>query len=199
VKLSQILWDELLGRILPGVALSVFLVWLSLSWMFRSAWMGLLALLPNLLPLAVLAALLHLGGFDLKPSSALTFSMVFGIVADDTIHMLSALASRRGRGEERDLTQRGQEDAGDATLTPTRRLSALFDEVGPALVLSTIVVCGGFGLLMASRFEALFLVGFLTALAAVLALGADLIGVPHLFRAVGALGDADESTSGTSR
>ena len=187
VKLSQILWDELLGRILPGVALSVFLVWLSLSWMFRSAWMGFLALLPNLLPLAVLAAVFRLGGFDLKPSSALTFSMVFGIVADDTIHMLSALAAQGREG-----------GAGTARRSVEEQLRALFDEVGPALVLSTIVVCAGFGLLMASRFEALFLVGFLTALAGLLALGADLIGVPHLFRTVGlprASGDGPPSPS----
>jgi predicted RND superfamily exporter protein len=174
VKLSQILWDRLLGRFLPGVGLSVLLIWLSLSWMFRSTWVGLLSLLPNLFPLAVLAGLLAVGGFDLKPSSALVFSMVFGIVADDTIHMLSALA-----------------DEGWRTGSPGRRLTRLFDDVGPALVLSTVVVCGGFGVLMASRFEALFLIGLLTSLAALLALGADLVGLPHLFRAAGLVGSVE--------
>ena len=168
VKLSQVMWDLLLDRFLPGVALSVVLVWLCLSWMFRSVRTGAVALLPNLFPLAVLAGVLRLGGFDLKPSTAIVFSMAFGIVADDTIHVLSHLAAR-GDGRS------------------PRRVQALMREVGPALILSTAVVCAGFGILVLSRFEALFLIGLFTAVAAVLALLADLVALPHLFRAAGVL------------
>lgn len=167
VKLSQILWRELLARFLPGVALSGLLVWVSLCWLFRSVRLGLVALLPNLFPLAVLAGVLGLGGFDLKPSTAIVFSMAFGIVVDDTIHILAALAGRLGATP-------GSEPALDAALR----------EAGPALVLSTLVVVLGFGVLTASRFEALFLIGLLTALGAILALLADLVGLPQLFRVV---------------
>ena len=167
VKLTTVLWEQLISRFVPGIAFSIVLVWLALSWMFRSVWLGLLAVVPNLVPLVLLLGLMGLGGFDLKPSNILVFAIAFGIVADDTIHFLGALA--------RNLRSSNQIHA---VLAQTIR------EVGPALVLVTVVVVAGFTALMASRFQALFLIGFLTASAAVLALLADLVGFPALLRIV---------------
>ena len=167
VKLTTVLWEQLISRFLPGIAFSIVLVWLALSWMFRSVWLGLLAVVPNLVPLVLLLGLMGLGGFDLKPSNILVFAIAFGIVADDTIHFLGALA----------LNLRSSNQI-HAVLAQTIR------EVGPALVLVTVVVVAGFTALMASRFQALFLIGFLTASAAVLALLADLVGFPALLRIV---------------
>ena len=167
VKLTTVLWEQLISRFLPGIAFSIVLVWLALSWMFRSVWLGLLAVVPNLVPLVLLLGLMGLGGFDLKPSNILVFAIAFGIVADDTIHFLGALA--------RNLRSSNQIHA---ILAQTIR------EVGPALILVTVVVVAGFTALMASRFQALFLIGFLTASAAVLALLADLVGFPALLRIV---------------
>ena len=167
VKLTTVLWEQLISRFVPGIAFSIVLVWLALSWMFRSVWLGLLAVVPNLVPLVLLLGLMGLGGFDLKPSNILVFAIAFGIVADDTIHFLGALA--------RNLRSSNQIHA---VLAQTIR------EVGPALVLVTVVVVAGFTALMASRFQALFLIGFLTASAAVLALFADLVGFPALLRIV---------------
>ena len=167
VKLTTVLWEQLVSRFVPGIAFSIVLVWLALSWMFRSVWLGLLAVVPNLVPLVLLLGLMGLGGFDLKPSNILVFAIAFGIVADDTIHFLGALA--------RNLRSSNQIHA---VLAQTIR------EVGPALVLVTVVVVAGFTALMASRFQALFLIGFLTASAAVLALLADLVGFPALLRIV---------------
>ena len=167
VKLTTVLWEQLISRFVPGIAFSIVLVWLALSWMFRSVWLGLLAVVPNLVPLVLLLGLMGLGGFDLKPSNILVFAIAFGIVADDTIHFLGALA--------RNLRSSNQIPA---VLAQTIR------EVGPALVLVTVVVVAGFTALMASRFQALFLIGLLTASAAVLALLADLVGFPALLRIV---------------
>jgi len=167
VKLTTVLWEQLISRFVPGIAFSIVLVWLALSWMFRSVWLGLLAVVPNLVPLVLLLGLMGLGGFDLKPSNILVFAIAFGIVADDTIHFLGALA--------RNLRSSNQIHA---ILAQTIR------EVGPALILVTVVVVAGFTALMASRFQALFLIGFLTASAAVLALLADLVGFPALLRIV---------------
>ena len=167
VKLTTILWDRLVSSFLPGIAFSIFLVWIALSWMFRSIRLGLLAVVPNLVPLILLLGLMGLGGFDLKPSTILVFAIAFGIVADDTIHFLGAL--------ERNLRSSDQVRV---------VLSRTIREVGPALILVTVVVVAGFSALTASRFQALFLIGFLTASAAVLALVADLIVFPALLRLV---------------
>ena len=167
VKLSQILWDQLLARFLPGVLLSVVLVWMAMAWMFRSVRLGLLALVPNLVPMVMLLGLMRVGGFDLKPSTVIVFAIAFGIVADDTIHFLGAVARRL----------RATSDIDTVLLGAVR-------EVGPALIITTAVVCGGFIVLTASRFQALFLIGFLTAASSLFAVGADLVGFPALLRLV---------------
>jgi len=168
VKLSQLLWDQLIPRFLPGVLLSMVLVWMALSWMFRSARFGLLALIPNLVPLAMLLGLMRIGGFDLKPSTVIVFAIAFGIVADDTIHFLGSLARHL---------------QGDSNLDSV--LVRAVRDVGPALIITTVVVCSGFSVLMVSRFQALFLIGLLTAAAALFAVGADLIGFPAVLKLVG--------------
>ena len=167
VKLSQVLWDQLLSRFLPGVLFSSVLVWIAMAWMFRSARLGLLALVPNLVPLAMLLGLMRLGGFDLKPSTVIVFAIAFGIVADDTIHFLGAVAGRLRTDSDVDSV-----------------LARAVREVGPALIITTVVVCAGFSVLTVSRFQALFLIGLLTAASALFAVVADLIGFPALLRLV---------------
>jgi predicted RND superfamily exporter protein len=53
-------------------------------------------------------------------------------------------------------------------------------EAGPAMVMTTVVVCAGFSPLLASRFEVLFLVGLMTMVSATTALAADLFVFPAL-------------------
>lgn len=168
VKLTQVLWDQLVSRFLPGVLFSIVLVWLALSWMFRSIRLGLLAVVPNLFPLVMLLALMRLGGFDLKPTTIIVFAIAFGIVADDTIHFLGTLANKMRDGV-------ALEDA----------ISSTLHEIGSALILVTVVVVTGFSVLMLGRFEVLFLIGLLTTSAALLALVADLVGFPAFLRVVG--------------
>jgi predicted RND superfamily exporter protein len=165
VKLSQVLWDRLVSQFLPGIVLSITLVWAALAWMFRSARVGAIALIPNLVPLVLLLGIMRLGGFDLKPSTLIVFAIAFGIIADDTIHLLGALSRNLGRAPDV-----------DAALARSVR------EVGVALIVTTVAVGAGFLVLAASRFQVLFLVGVLTATAAVLALVADLLAFPALLR-----------------
>ncbi len=167
VKLSQVLWDQMVSRFLPGVAFSIVLVWMAMSWMFRSARLGLVAVVPNLFPLVMLLGLMRLGGFDLKPTTLIVFAIAFGLVADDTIHFLGALVRNVRSSAEVD-----------------RVLAETLRKVGSALVVVTVVVVCGFSVLMLSRFQVLFLVGLLTSSAAILALAADLVGFPAFLRAV---------------
>ena len=64
-------------------------------------------------------------------------------------------------------------------------ISEALREVGPALILVTVVVVAGFSVLMLGRFEVLFLIGLLTTSAALLAVLADLVGFPAFLRAMG--------------
>ncbi len=58
-------------------------------------------------------------------------------------------------------------------------------ETGPAILMTTTIVCAGFSVLMASRFEVLFLVGMMTVVSAISAVAADLFVFPALVTSMG--------------
>ena len=79
----------LVTNLVLSLSLAVILIALFIAWMFRSARMILISLLPNLLPLLITAGLMGFIGVPIKPSTILVFSIAFGISVDDTIHFLA--------------------------------------------------------------------------------------------------------------
>jgi predicted RND superfamily exporter protein len=151
----------------PSILLTLVLIWLIMTLLFRSMRLGLGALVPNVFPLVVLAGAMVALGVSLKPSSILVFSIAFGIAVDDSIHLMGRFGHLLARGHSRE-----------------RALRRALRDTGPALVMSTVVVSAGFSLLLLSRFQLLHLVGLLTATTAMAALVADLFLFPALLRMV---------------
>jgi len=165
VRMAHMFTSHVLRSFGPSIALALVLIWLVMTWLFRSVRLGLLALVPNVFPLVAIVGVMAALGVALKPSSILVFSIAFGIAVDDSIHLMARF--------------RGLVNAG---LDRRRAVTEALRETGSALVMSTLVVSAGFALLLASRFELLFLVGLLTAVTALTALLADLFLFPALLR-----------------
>lgn len=72
-----------------SLSLAIVLIALFMAYMFRSARMIIVSLIPNLIPLLVTAGLMGYLGVPIKPSTILVFSIAFGISVDDTIHFLA--------------------------------------------------------------------------------------------------------------
>jgi len=142
---------------LAGVTLVLLVV-------FRDPRLALASLPPNLFPVLGTAGVMGLVGIDLRYTSALVLTVVFGIAVDDTIHFVAQL--RRVR------------DAPD----PVR---GAFEVAGPGLVLTSAVLAAGIAALLASAFAPLRIMGGLLVLTAGLALAADLLLLPALLRALG--------------
>lgn len=166
VKLIQNYSAQVLTNFGPSLVIAVVLIFGVMSYMFRSVKQGLLALVPNFFPLLVLLAVMKLAGFDLKPSTILVFSIAFGLAVDDTIHVLGRF--RDGIRQRSDL---------EAVLQESVRAT------GPAILITGVVVSAGFSLLMLSRFEVLFLVGFMTMVSGISAVAADLFVFPSIIAA----------------
>jgi predicted RND superfamily exporter protein len=99
------------------------------------------------------------------------FCIVFGIAVDDTIHFLSALHSRRH-------------------LPWAERVRSAVHETGAALVGTTVILVGGFSVLLFSGILANRIFGSLCAATLVLALLADLLVLPALILLLGARGSS---------
>ena len=130
----------------------------------RSWKMGLLTLVPNLLPLGMAFGAWFLINGEIIFTMAVVINMVVGIIVDDTIHFLSKyLRGRREHG-----------------LAPEPAIRYAFHEAGSAMLVTTAILATGFSILALSSFLPNSTMSLMTAIAIVLALPVDLLLLPML-------------------
>jgi len=130
---------------------------------FRSPLAGIVSLIPNVFPLAVIGALLVALGKSLDPATVIVFNVCLGLAVDDTVHVLSALRRQRREGLS----------IGSAV----RRAVA---ETGNAVVLGGLVLAIGFAAVTVSSVPALAGFGVLACAAVAAATVAELVFLPAL-------------------
>lgn len=146
-----------------GLGLAVAIVSLLMGFLFRSIKMVIIAMIPNILPLVMLGAMLGFAGVELKVSTALVFTISFGIAVDDTIHFMSKLKIELNKGK--------------SLMFALRRT---FLSTGRAIVLTTLILAAGFLMLICSDFLGTFYIGLLISCTLIFALIADLFFLPVL-------------------
>jgi predicted RND superfamily exporter protein len=125
--------------------------------------MALLSLIPNVFPILLTAGIIGFSGIDLNMSTAIVFTIAFGIAVDDTIHFLS-----RYRQELR---------KGRSNLIGLRRT---FISTGKAILLTTLILICGFICLVFSDFQSTFYIGLFVCMTLAFAVITDLTLLPLL-------------------
>jgi uncharacterized protein len=149
---------------LTGTTVALILISIVLIIALRSVKIGLVSLIPNLVPAAMGFGLWGLTVGEIGLSLSVVASMSLGIVVDDTVHFLSKyLRARREKGL-------GSEDA----------VRYAFITVGRALVITSIVLVAGFLVLATSSFELNSGMGLLTAVVIAIALFVDFLFLPTI-------------------
>ena len=151
-----------------GLALGFLLVGFMTGILFRSWLIPVLALIPNAIPLVLVAACMNLIGSELSVGTSIIFTVAFGIAVDDTIHFMAKLHSETGKGK-----------------TWLYAIKRTFFETTRSISLSSLVLVSGFGILVISDFGVTFYVGLLISLALIFALLADLLLLPVLMIWIG--------------
>src|SRR5690606_3616306 len=146
---------RLSGQLIGGLSIAFLLIAGTMALVFRDARMTLVALVPNVIPLLFVAGLMGAVGIDVKVSTAIIFTIAFGIAVDDTIHMLGRLRIELNRG-----------------LSLPYALKRSFLSAGKALVVTSILLLGGFLPLVLSGFASVFHMGLLTSATLLMALAA---------------------------
>jgi len=161
------LLDKNMGKLsfslTKGLLIAILLVSLIMGMLYKSIKMVLLALVPNVLPLLMLGAVLGYLGIDLKVSTAIIFTISFGIAVDDTIHFMSRFKLELKKDK-----------------TVLYALKRTYLSTGRAIVLTTLILCSGFLLLLFSDFLGTFYIGLLISLTLFFALIADMFVLPVL-------------------
>ena len=79
----------LVKNLMYSLLLAILIIAILMTVLFRSIKMATIAILPNLLPLILTAALMGFLSINIKPSTVIIFSIALGISVDNTIHFLS--------------------------------------------------------------------------------------------------------------
>jgi uncharacterized protein len=142
---------------------AIALVALVMMLSFRSFSLGILSLIPNIIPLFFgLAALYFMNG-QIDIGTSLVTSICMGIVVDDTIHFLGHYAKFRKQG-----------------VPIYDALDRVMKQSGPAVVGTTICLIGGFGLFVLGDFMPNVYFGVLSAMVLLVALFCDLLILPAI-------------------
>lgn len=153
----------LASSMVKGLGLSILIVALIMGLIYRSSTVLLISLVPNLFPLIFIAGVMGYIGVELKTSTAIIFTIAFGIAVDDTIHFLGKFKYELMKGKGRMYA-----------------LKRSYMTTGKAMILTTLILCSGFMLLVMSSFMGTFYMGIMLTLTLFVALIADLTLLPIL-------------------
>ena len=155
--------ENLVRNLLVSLAAALVLISALMAVLFRSARLMAISLLPNVVPLVVVGGAMGFAGIALKPSTALIFSIAFGIAVDSSIHFLTKYRLLR--------------DGGKSLHTA---VATTLNETGKAILFTSFVLMGGFLVFTLSSFGGTVSMGALTALTLGIAAVANLILLPAL-------------------
>jgi predicted RND superfamily exporter protein len=155
---------SMLGGTFVAVILISFIIMLAL----RSFKIGMLSLIPNLLPAGLAFGIWGLMVGQVNMAVSMVAGMSLGIVVDDTVHFLSKyLRARREQGLDAEAAVRHA-----------------FSSVGVAIVMTSLILVAGFMVLAQSTFGLNSQMALLTGIAIVMAIIADLLLLPALLMKV---------------
>ena len=157
---TNFLVNNLLVSLLLAILVIGGIMWL----LFNSVKMTIIALIPNLIPQILTAALMGYYGIPLKPSTILIFSIALGISVDNTIHFLS-----RYRMQLLDTTNN----------IKSAVIKALH-ETANSMIYSSIVLFLGFSVFMLSSFGGTQSLGKLISFTLIAAMLSNLVLLPSL-------------------
>ena len=164
-----------------GTTLALAGISFLLVFALRSLRLGLVSLIPNLVPAATGFGIWGLVDGQIGLSLSIVTSITLGIVVDDTVHFLSKY-------------RRARSGFGYASADAVRYT---FLTVGRAMLVTSLVLVAGFSVLGLSNFEINSGMGQLTALIVALALLADFFLLPALLMKIegGSEGAVSESAA----
>ncbi|WP_017730328.1 efflux RND transporter permease subunit [Nafulsella turpanensis] len=163
IKGNQFLIQNLRSSLL--IAFGVISIVMAL--LFRNVRMIIISIIPNLVPLCVTAGLMGYFGIPLKPSTALIFSIAFGISVDDSIHFLAKYRQELFYNK----------------FFVAKAVSASLRETGASMIYTSIVLFCGFIIFAFSDFGGTVALGILTSTTLLFAMFTNLILLPSLLLA----------------
>ena len=155
--LNQMVNAQMVDYFSESFVVGLILIFTVMVLTMGSVKIALLGLIPNLMPLVLVAGIMGWAGIELRYTTALVLTVAFGLAVDDTIHFIAQLAQERRNPE------------------PIR---TTLEKAGPGIVISSMVLAAGFLVLLGSEFLPNRTFGTLIGVTAAAAVLADLVLLP---------------------
>lgn len=150
-------------KMLIGTVIAMSIVSLVLVFFFKSIRLGLLSLVPNFLPAVMAMGVWGYAVGTVSVAASIVTAIAFGIIVDDTIHLLSNYLRSREEGK-----------------SPAEAIAPAFRQVGKPLLITTLIFTLGFLVFGASGLSTNQTLGVLVGVTIVIALVADFLLFPPL-------------------
>ncbi len=156
---------QLLEDLTHSFAAALIAITLMMIALLRDLKLGLISMLPNLLPIAGLISLMGFLGIPIDVNNLLIGSIAIGIAVDDTIHFLHHFKAH--------YEARGHVD---------EAIELAFRHAGRAMVNTSAILIGGFLVMLTGKMASSHTFGILVSCSVVFALLADLAIAPAILR-----------------
>jgi len=123
--------------------------------------MFLAAITPNLLPIFFVLTVLYFVGGTINLSEVVALTVAFGIAIDNAVHLMNVFESQRQEGKE-----------------VRHALAAALEEVGPALMAGTVIICAAITVTLISSLPIVPVLGRLMIATLIVALLSNLLILP---------------------
>lgn len=150
-----------------GLAIAFLAVSLIMALLFRDLKMVLISLIPNIIPILIGGAVVGFFNIEMDAPASINFAVAFGIAVDDTIHFLTRYRLEKRKGKSN-----------------IEAIEITFRETGKAIILTSIILFFGFGILITSNYPPTYTIGLLITITLSSALVADLLLTPVLIYAL---------------
>ena len=154
----------LIENLLTSMIIAFFIIALIMGLLFRNMKMIVVSIIPNIIPLLITAGIMGFFGIPLKPSTALIFSIVFGISVDDSIHFLAKY----------------RQELFASKFDVSQAISKSIRETGSSMIYTSIILFFGFIIFVLSEFGGTIALGKLTSITLFFAMITNVVVLPAL-------------------
>jgi len=156
--------DYIISSQVKSLVLAFVLIFLVMFKIFKSFKIGLISLIPNTLPILFNFAIMGIFDIPLNSATAIIAAVAIGIAVDDTIHFIHAYQSQK-----------------QLNVHTEQAIQYVIIHKGVPIISTSLILAGGFGILLVSSFIPTIQFGLLVSLIMIFAILSDLLVLPCLF------------------
>ena len=160
--------DYLVNNLIISFLIAFGVIFVSMGFLFKSLKLAIFSMIPNLIPILFMAAIMGIFDIKLRPTTAMTFAIAFGIAVDDTIHYMVRFR------QELSMNNGNFIKANSETIFST----------GNAIISTSLILGCGFLVMVSSNFLPSRDFGFLSAITMFGAIIGDLFFLPTMLRLI---------------